>query len=61
MQKEELGMDENRNPEEELRLLGGKKEKCHSLSNRIRTGNCATEWHPGFYVQNLLRLGLEKA
>ena len=39
MQKEELGMDENRNPEEELRLLGGKKEKCHSLSNRIRTGN----------------------
>lgn len=39
MQKEELGMDENRNPEEELRLLGGKKEKCHNLSNRIRTGN----------------------
>ncbi|XP_028557675.1 uncharacterized protein LOC114581571 isoform X2 [Podarcis muralis] len=38
MQKEELGMDENRNPEEELRLLGGKKEKCHNLSNRIRTG-----------------------
>ncbi|XP_063157398.1 uncharacterized protein LOC134495714 [Candoia aspera] len=39
MQKEELGMDENRNPEEELRLLGGKKEKCHNLSNRIRTGS----------------------
>ncbi|XP_061446629.1 uncharacterized protein LOC133367022 isoform X1 [Rhineura floridana] len=41
MQKEELGMDENRNPEEELRLLGGKKEKCHNLSNRIRTGGGA--------------------
>uniref|UniRef100_A0A8D0AZR6 Uncharacterized protein n=1 Tax=Salvator merianae TaxID=96440 RepID=A0A8D0AZR6_SALMN len=39
MQKEELGMDENRNPEEELHLLGGKKEKCHNLSNRIRTGS----------------------
>ncbi|XP_042327613.1 uncharacterized protein LOC121932743 isoform X1 [Sceloporus undulatus] len=41
MQKEELGMDENRNPEEELHLLGGKKEKCHNLSNRIRTGGGA--------------------
>ncbi|XP_066484735.1 uncharacterized protein [Tiliqua scincoides] len=39
MQKEELGMDENRNPEEALRLLGGKKEKCHNLSSRIRTGS----------------------
>ncbi|KAG8140587.1 hypothetical protein E2320_003254 [Naja naja] len=39
MQKEELGMDENRNPVEELRLLGGKKEKCHNINNRIRTGS----------------------
>nr|XP_032630058.1 splicing factor, proline- and glutamine-rich-like isoform X2 [Chelonoidis abingdonii] len=47
MQKEELGVDENRDPEPEPQLLGLKKEKCrpeglegqlHNLTNHIPAG-----------------------
>uniref|UniRef100_A0A8C8S6E5 Nuclear fragile X mental retardation-interacting protein 2-like n=1 Tax=Pelusios castaneus TaxID=367368 RepID=A0A8C8S6E5_9SAUR len=52
MQKEELGIDENRNPEP--RLLGVKKEKCrpeglegqlHNLTNRIPSGTWESNGH----------------
>ncbi|XP_074854524.1 uncharacterized protein LOC142015043 [Carettochelys insculpta] len=54
MQKEELGIDENRDPEPEPRLLGLKKEKCrpeglegqlHNLTNRIPSGTWESNGH----------------
>ncbi|CAM4566681.1 uncharacterized protein [Lepidochelys kempii] len=54
MQKEELGIDENRDPEPEPRLLGLKKERCrpeglegqlHNLTNRIPAGTWESNGH----------------
>lgn len=51
MQKEELGIDENRDPEPEPRLLGLKKEKCrpegqlHNLTNCLPAGTWEANGH----------------